>query len=62
MVVKESNLIPLGVGIGIGALSLWAAIELFPFIVVGGAGYIIYQGLTKQKENTKWEDPGQDQK
>lgn len=58
-----SSLVPLGVGIGMGALSLWAAIELFPFLVVGGAGYLVYQGMknTHKEEQATWPENGQQQ-
>lgn len=37
--------IPLGVGIGIGVCSVWALIELWPIIVLGGAAYLVVKGL-----------------
>lgn len=59
-----SPLIPLGIGIGIGVCTLFAAIELFPFLVIGGAGYIVYRGIndTDTEEEADTCNTGQDQK
>jgi hypothetical protein len=48
-------LLPLGIGVGVGILSLYAVIELFPLIALGGAGYLVIKGLninSKSKEET----------
>jgi hypothetical protein len=47
---------PLGIGIGIGVCSVWALVELWPIIALGGATYLIVKGLhenyTSNQENT----------
>lgn len=45
--------IPLGIGIGIGICSIWALIELWPVIILGGAAYLIVKGLEDQYINTQ---------
>ena len=47
---NTSPLVPLGVGIGIGVCSLWALIELWPVLILGGAAYLCIQGT---KHTTK---------
>jgi len=52
----DNPLIPLGLGIGIGICSLWLLIELWPLVILGGAGYLVVKGMqgqtTKKKETT----------
>lgn len=46
-------LIAIGLGIGIGVCGLWMLIEMWPLIILGGAGYLILKGVEKNiKENT----------
>lgn len=55
--MKNDSLLSLGLGIGIGALSLWVVIELFPLIVLSGAGYLVLKGLqTKNLEEETYDD------
>lgn len=37
--------VPLGIGIGIGAASVWALVELWPLLLLGGAAYLVVKGL-----------------
>lgn len=37
--------IPLGIGIGIGITSIWALVELWPVLLLGGAAYLVVKGL-----------------
>ena len=57
-------LVPLGIGIGIGVCTLFAAIELLPFLVIGGAGYMIYKGInnTNTEETNDTCSTGQEKK
>ena len=51
---KQSNpLLPIGFGIGIGACSLWAIAELWPLLIIGGAGYLVVKGLENQYNNSQ---------
>lgn len=59
----NSNLLVFGAGVGAGLLGLWLIAELFPLLVLGGAGYVAYQGLKQTtQENPTWQKTGQDQK
>lgn len=60
---RNNDLLAFGAGVGVGVVSVWALIELFPLILLGGAGYLAYQGLKHTvKENSQWQDNGQDHK
>lgn len=49
--------IPLGIGIGIGTAGVWALVELWPLILLGGAAYLVVKGLdddhTSGQENSQ---------
>ena len=52
-----SPLLPFGVGVGVGVMCLWALVELFPLIALGGAGFLVVKGLkttniSKEDTNT----------
>lgn len=50
---NNKDLLVFGTGVGVGLLVIWAAIELFPLIALGGAGFLLYKGLeTKHEEKT----------
>ena len=51
---NNSALIPFGAGLAAGVLGIYALIELFPLVVLGGAGFLVYKGMTAtvDKENT----------
>jgi len=46
-----SMLFPLGAGIAIGGLGLWALIELWPLIIIGAGVFIAFKGLSQLKES-----------
>jgi len=53
---KSNPLVPLGLGIGVGVCSLWLLLEVWPLVVLGGAGYLVYKGMESQnskKETTE---------
>ena len=43
-------LIAIGLGIGAGVCGLWVLLEMWPIILLGGAGYLILKGV---EQNTK---------
>lgn len=53
---KSNPLVPLGIGIGVGVCSLWLLLEIWPLVVLGGAGYLVYKGMESKnpkKETTE---------
>lgn len=55
---KQVNpLVAVGLGIGIGVCTLYALLELWPVLALGGAAYLMYRGAkpqpNKQEENTE---------
>jgi hypothetical protein len=54
--MKDNPLFVLGTGIGLGAVAVWAAVEFFPFLLIGGGIYLAMKGLEKdQKTKEKQE-------
>ena len=49
--MDNDKLIAFGAGVGIGVLSIYAIVQLFPFIMLGGVGYIIYSNLSNQEKD-----------
>lgn len=47
----NSVLFPLGAGIAIGGLGLWALIELWPLIIIGAGVFVAFKGLSQPKES-----------
>lgn len=62
MLEGEKNLVPLGIGIGVGVLSLYTMIELFPFLIIGGAGYLVMQGLKNKNRSNECQENGPSKK
>ena len=60
--MEDRDKLLFGAGVGAGLIAIWAAVELFPLLLLGGAGYFVYQGLKQTKENSQWQDHGPDQK
>ncbi len=49
--LTSANLISLGVGIAIGAGLLFALVEIWPVILLAGAGYCIHKGFYSSIDN-----------
>ena len=49
--LTSANLVPLGFGIAIGSGLLFSLIELWPAILLTGAGYCIYKGFSLSSRN-----------
>lgn len=47
-------LVALGIGVGAGVCALWALLELWPVLALGGAAYLIYRGSSASR-NTQEE-------
>ena len=50
--LTSASLVPLGVGIAIGGGLLFALVNIWPVIILTGAGYCIYKGLSPSSEDT----------
>jgi hypothetical protein len=52
---KDRDLVTFGLGVGAGVCSIWLLIELWPLVLLGGAGYLVLKGMenSRIKENTK---------
>lgn len=48
---NANALVPLGAGIAIGGLGLWALIELWPLIIIGAGVFIAFKGISQPKES-----------
>ena len=44
----NTPLLTLGIGIGVGAVALWAAVELLPVLVLGGGAWLLYKAVTPE--------------
>ena len=51
--ITSNPLVPLGLGIGVGICSLWLLLEVWPLLMLGGAGYLVYKGMEKQNSKEK---------
>jgi len=40
--------VPLGIGVAMGAGSLWLAVKLWPAVILGVAAWLITKGVLKQ--------------
>lgn len=45
--------VPLGIGIGIGVAGVWALVELWPLLLLGGATYLIVKGMEEDYNSDK---------
>lgn len=43
--IQSDSLVPFAMGVGVGVIAIWALVELFPLLVVGGLGYMVLKGL-----------------
>lgn len=48
------NLLLLGLGLGLGACSIWVLFELWPVVVMAGAGYIVLKSL--EGKSSTWQE------
>lgn len=46
-----SPLVPLGVGIALGGMGIWALIELWPLIIIGAGVILFIKGTSQSKES-----------
>ena len=44
-----SPLVPLGAGIAIGGIALWALVELWPLIIIGAGAIVLFKGMGQRK-------------
>jgi len=54
--LTSANLIPLGIGIAVGGGLLFALIEIWPLLILTGAGYCIYKGLPLPRDTSGAKD------
>lgn len=47
MIKSKTNdsVLALGLGIGLGATIIWAAVELLPIVLIGGGVYIAFKAI-----------------
>ena len=50
---KRDLLVPFGAGVAIGGAGLWALVELWPLVLIGGGLALVFKGLEKSATNTE---------
>jgi len=50
--LTSASLISLGIGIAIGGGLLFALVQVWPLLILAGAGYCIHKGLSPSSKDT----------
>lgn len=54
-----SPMLPFGAGVAVGGLGLWALIELWPLLIIGGGLVLAFKGLEASQTSDKTKEPSE---